>query len=135
VRSMTSSPGAVEPLVLGPGFASRCTSGPSSEASSTYAWWARWFCARDWDEPPRRSGDELVSRDQFGRRGLQSYGSAFVSGLLLVAARSLAIGRLVHLDWVLVRCVVVGSDDDDDDDDDEVEAEVELWYVVVEEKV
>jgi hypothetical protein len=34
-----------------------------------------------------------------------------------------------------VRCVVVGSDDDDDDDDDEVEAEVELWYVVVEEKV
>jgi hypothetical protein len=60
---------------------------------------------------------------------------SFVSGLLLVAARSLAIGRLVHLDWVLVRCVVVGSDDDDDDDDDEVEAEVELWYVVVEEKV
>jgi hypothetical protein len=34
-----------------------------------------------------------------------------------------------------VRCVVVGSDDDDDDDDAEVEAEVELWYVVVEEKV
>jgi hypothetical protein len=95
---MMSSPGSVVLLVLALGLTSRRVAGPSLRTGSSCTCctrgrtpgaatgaeavdglvrpcsnWVLFFSARDRNGPPRRSGDKLVSRYQFGRQTFQSY--------------------------------------------------------------